>query len=168
MRVGLISDTDGLIREEALAFLWGCDQIVHAGNIGGPEILDALQNIAPVIAVRGSNDNGAWAGELPEVRQLQLGSATAYVLHDMARLDTDPLPEGISLVICGHSHRSIVQRRDGITYVNPGSAGPRRFNLAVSVAELIINKNKVTPRIISLDVTAKRRNRPTVLQHSFI
>ncbi len=108
MRVGLISDTHGLIREEALAFLWGCDQIIHAGDIGGPEILDALANIAPVVAVRGNNDTGVWASELLEVRQLQLESKSIYVLHDMAQLDVDPLPVGISVVICGHSHRPVV------------------------------------------------------------
>ncbi len=170
MRIGLISDTHGLIREEALAFLWGSDRIIHAGDIGGPEILAALEDIAPVVAVRGNNDTAIWASELPEVRQLQLESETAYVLHDMAQLDIEPLPVGISVVICGHSHRSIVQRRDGVLYVNPGSAGQRRFNLPISVGELIIKKNTVTPRIISLDVVAntRRRSRPAVLQHSFI
>lgn len=171
MRIGLISDTHGLIREEALAFLWGCDQIIHAGDIGGPEILDALENIAPVVAVRGNNDKAGWTSKLPEVLQLQLGSKSVYVLHDMARLDIEPLPDGISVVICGHSHRPIVQRRDGVTYINPGSAGPRRFNLPISVGELIIKKNIVTSRIISLDVaaaSARRRIRSTVSQHSFI
>lgn len=170
MRVGLISDTHGLIREEALAFLWGCDQIIHAGDFGGPEILDALANIAPVFAVRGNNDKSAWAKELPEVLRLQLESTSVYVLHDMAQLDVEPLPAGVSVVICGHSHRAIVQRRDGVTYVNPGSAGPRRFNLPVSVGELIIKKNTVTPRIISLDVAGitRRRTRQAASQHSFI
>ncbi len=170
MRVGLISDTHGLIREEALAFLWGCDQIIHAGDIGGPEILDALANIAPVVAVRGNNDTGVWASELLEVRQLQLESKSFYVLHDMAQLDVDPLPAGISVVICGHSHRPVVQHRDGVTYINPGSAGPRRFNLPVTMGELIIRKNAVTPRIISLEVAAsvRRKNRPAACQHSFI
>lgn len=170
MRVGLISDTHGLMREEALAFLWGCDQIIHAGDIGGPEILEALARIAPVTAVRGNNDVGAWASDLPEVAQIKLESTSAYVLHDMAQLDTQPLPAGVSVVICGHSHRSIVQRQEGVTYINPGAAGPRRFNLPVSVGELIIKKNKLTPRIISLDVnaTARRRIRPTACQHSFI
>jgi uncharacterized protein len=170
MRVGLISDTHGLLREQALAFLWGCDQIIHAGDIGGPEILDALERIAPVAAVRGNNDTGIWAQALPEIVQLQLASKLVYVLHDMAQLDVDPLPAGISMVICGHSHRPVVQRRDGVTYINPGSAGPRRFNLPISVGELIIKKNTVTPRIISLDVAAKARrsSRPAVCQHSFI
>ncbi len=170
MRIGLISDTHGLIREEALAFLWGCDQIIHAGDIGGPEILDALANIAPVFAVRGNNDKAPWCSELPEVLQLQLESKSAYVLHDMAQLDIEPLPAGISVVICGHSHRSIVQRSEGVIYINPGSAGPRRFNLPISVGELIIKKNTITPRIISLDVasTARRRVRPAVAQYSFI
>jgi uncharacterized protein len=170
MRVGLISDTHGLLREEALAFLWGCDQIIHAGDIGGPEILEALENIAPVFAVRGNNDVGTWASELPETLQLQLDTVSAYVLHDMAQLDRYPFPSGTSVVICGHSHRSVVQRQDGMTYINPGSAGPRRFNLPISVGELIIKKHKLTPRIITLDVaaTARRRVRPATYQHSFI
>ena len=170
MRIGLISDTHGLIREEALAFLWGCDRIIHAGDIGGPEILAALENIAPVAAVRGNNDKGAWANALPEVLQLQLKSASVYVLHDMAQLDSAQLPTGVNVVICGHSHRAIVQRRDGVTYVNPGSAGPRRFNLPISVAELIIKKNAVTPRIVSLDVAAKtqRKTRQVACQQSLV
>jgi len=170
MRIGLISDTHGLIREEALAFLWGCDRIIHAGDIGGQEILGALQQIAPVVAVRGNNDKDAWASALPEVLQIQLESASIYLLHDMAQLDAQPLPAGVNVVVCGHSHRAVVQRRDGVLYVNPGSAGPRRFNLAVSVGELIIKKNKITPRIISLDVTAtaRRKVRPVASQASFI
>lgn len=171
MRVGLISDTHGLLREEALAFLWGSDRIIHAGDIGGPEILEALEDIAPVFAVRGNNDTALWASELPEVLQLQLESKSAYVLHDMVQLDTEPLPAGVSVVICGHSHRSIVQRRDGVVYINPGSAGPRRFNLPITVGELIIKKNTITPRIISLDVSATARRRavrPTASQFSFI
>lgn len=170
MRIGLISDTHDLIREEALAFLWGSDRIIHAGDIGGPEILATLEEIAPVHAVRGNNDKAPWAQDLPEVLQLQLESKSIYVLHDMAQLDAEPLPAGVNVVICGHSHRSIVQRRDGVTYINPGSAGPRRFNLPISVGELIIKKNTLTPRIISLDVAAntRRRTRPDVCQHSFI
>ncbi|MGE0114915.1 MAG: metallophosphoesterase family protein [Steroidobacteraceae bacterium] len=170
MRIGLISDTHDLLREEALAFLWGCDQIIHAGDIGRPDILAALQRIAPVAAVRGNNDTGVWANVLPEVLQLRMESTSIYVLHDMAQLDLQSLPAGISVVICGHSHRAIVQRRDGVIYINPGSAGPRRFNLPISVGELIIHKHKLTPRIISLDVAAdaRRRIRPAVCQHSFI
>ncbi len=170
MRIGLISDTHGLIREEALAFLWGCDQIIHAGDIGGPEVLDALRVIAPVVAVRGNNDKGAWPNVLPEVLQLRLESTSVYVLHDMAQLDVNPLPAGVNVVICGHSHRAIVQRRDGVIYVNPGSAGPRRFNLPISVAELIVKKNTVTPRIVSLDVAAntRRKTRQVARQQSLV
>lgn len=169
MRVGLISDTHGLLREEALAFLWGCDQIIHAGDIGGPEILQALEHIAPVIAVRGNNDTDGWAHALPEVQQFQLEAVSTYLLHDLAQLSAASLSADVSLVICGHSHRSVVQQREGVLYVNPGSAGPRRFNLPISVGELIIKKNKITPRIISLDVaaTARRRARP-MAQYSFI
>lgn len=170
MRIGLISDTHGLIREEALAFLWGCERIIHAGDIGGPEVLAALENVAPVMAVRGNNDKGVWADALPGVLQLQLETASVYVLHDMAQLDSAPLPTGINVVICGHSHRAVVQRRDGVIYVNPGSAGPRRFNLPISVAELIIKKNIVMPRIVSLDVPAGARRKPrqATSQHTFL
>jgi putative phosphoesterase len=170
MRIGLISDTHGLLREEALAFLWGCDRIIHAGDIGGREILDSLSVIAPVAAVRGNNDKGAWANALPETLQLQFESTSIYVLHDMAQLDVEPLPAGVNVVICGHSHRAVVQRRDGVIYVNPGSAGPHRFNLPISVGELVIKKKIVTPRIVSLDVaaSAKRKNRSTARQDSFI
>lgn len=170
MRIGLISDTHGLIRDEALALLWGCEHIIHAGDIGGPEVLSALENIAPVVAIRGNNDKGAWANVLPEVRQVQLASTSIYVVHDMAQLDVEPLPAGINVVICGHSHRAVVQRKEGVLYVNPGSAGPRRFNLPISVAELIISKHKVTPRILSVEVgvTAPRKPRQATSQHSFL
>jgi uncharacterized protein len=170
MRIGLISDTHGLLREEALAFLWGCDRIIHAGDIGGQQILDALSVIAPTVAVRGNNDKGAWANALPEALQLQFESTSIYVVHDMAQLDVEPLPAGANVVICGHSHRAVVQRRDGVIYVNPGSAGPHRFNLPISVAELVIKKKVVTPRIVSLDVAAnaKRKVRTTTRQGSFI
>lgn len=169
MRIGLISDTHGLIREEALALLWGCEQIIHAGDIGGTEVLDALKKIAPVAAVRGNNDNDAWGKTLPEVLHLQFESASIYVLHDMAQLE-QPLPAAVNVVICGHSHRPIVQRRDGVTYVNPGSAGPRRFTLPISVGELIIEKNTITPRILSLEVATatRRRSRSTVRQSSIV
>jgi putative phosphoesterase len=170
MRIGLISDTHNLLREEALAILWGCDHIIHAGDIGSQEILDALSVIAPVAAVRGNNDKGAWANTLPEVQRLQFESTSIYVVHDMAQLDVEPLPEGINVVICGHSHRAVVQRQNGVIYVNPGSAGPHRFNLPITVAELVIKKNAITPRIVSLDVAAstKRKARATTRQNSFI
>jgi len=170
MRIGLISDTHGLIREEALALLWGCEHIIHAGDVGGSEVLAALENIAPVTAIRGNNDKGVWANVLPEVLQLRLASTSIYVVHDMAQLDVEPLPAVVNVVICGHSHRAVVQRRDGVLYVNPGSAGPRRFNLPISVAELIITKHKVTPRILSVEVgvAAPHKPRQATTQHSFI
>jgi putative phosphoesterase len=170
MRIGLISDTHNLMREEALAFLWGCDHIIHAGDIGSQEILDSLSVIAPVAAVRGNNDKGVWASALPDVLRLQLESTSIYVVHDMAQLDVEPLPAGINVVVCGHSHRAVVQRQSGVIYVNPGSAGPNRFNLPVTVAELVIKKNTVTPRIVSLDVaaSAKRKTRSATRQNSFI
>jgi putative phosphoesterase len=166
MRVGLISDTHGLIREEALAFLWGCDRIIHAGDIGGPEILNTLAAIAPVAAVRGNNDTDSWAAALPETLRLQLEFASVYVLHDMAQLDFEPASAGVSVVICGHSHRSVVQRREGVLYINPGSAGPRRFNLPISVGELIIENDTLMPRIAVLDVvgSGRRKGRKTASQ----
>jgi putative phosphoesterase len=134
--VGLISDTHGLVRPEALTSLDGAAHIIHAGDIGGEPVLAALRRIAPVSAVRGNNDTGAWAHALPETLRLQLGRHAIYVLHDLRKLTLDPAAEGISVVIAGHSHKPVVFERDNVLYVNPGSAGPRRFRLPISVAKL--------------------------------
>ncbi len=134
--VGLISDTQGLLREEALAALRGSQLIIHAGDVGKPEILDALAQLAPVVAVRGNIDRGAWASELPATAIVEAGPATIFVLHDLQELDLDPAAAGIQIVVSGHSHQPGRTERSGVLYINPGSAGPRRFKLPVTVARL--------------------------------
>ena len=151
LRVGLISDTHGLLRPEAIAFLRGCTHIIHAGDIGDPHILQALSEIAPVTAVRGNNDKGAWADALPETEFVELGDTLVYVLHDLAQLDIEPRVAGVRIVVSGHSHKPRIDERDGILYINPGSAGPRRFKLPIAAAELVIAGNSITPRIGELD-----------------
>lgn len=135
-RIGLISDTHGLLREEALDALRGCDLIIHAGDVGNPEILAALQQLAPVVAVRGNVDTGEWAKALPETAVAEAGSVHLYVLHDLQSLDLDPLAAGFQIVISGHSHQLARSERGGVLYINPGSAGPRRFNLPITLALL--------------------------------
>ena len=148
MRVGLISDTHNLLRPEVLAFLRGSDHIVHAGDICAPQVLDALAAIAPVTAVRGNNDRGEWASSLRETELFELGGVFAYAIHDLAELDIDPVAAGIQVVVSGHSHRPSVERRDGVLYVNPGSAGPRRFRLPISAGELILDGRSVAARTV--------------------
>jgi hypothetical protein len=150
--VGLISDTHGLLRPQAQHFLRGSDRIVHGGDIGSPGVLEALAALAPVTAVRGNNDQGAWADSLPQALSLRLGDVVLHVLHDLAELDVDLRSAGVAVVVSGHSHRPLIQARDGVLYVNPGSAGPRRFRLPVTVAELLIDGAAVTPRIVDLGV----------------
>lgn len=151
LRIGLISDTHGLLRPEAMAVLRGCDHIIHGGDIGKPEILQALSEIAEVTTVRGNNDKDGWARNLPETVRLQFEQVSVFVIHDLKELDIEPQAKGISVVISGHSHKPLIQERDGVFYVNPGSAGPRRFKLPISVAELMIDGGLVSPRIIRLD-----------------
>jgi putative phosphoesterase len=150
MRVGLISDTHGLLRPQALDALAGSDCIVHGGDIGNAAILEALAAIAPVIAVRGNNDRGEWAAGLRDTERLQLGNVVVYAIHDLAGLDIDPRAAGVQVVVSGHSHRPKVERRDGVLYVNPGSAGPRRFSLPISVGELTIAGSDVSARTVAL------------------
>ncbi len=152
LRVGVISDTHGLLRPEARAFLIGCDYIVHGGDVGAPQILDELAAVAPLIAVRGNNDSQPWSARLRETELIRIGGIFAYVIHDLAELDIDPDAAGVRVVISGHSHKPQVTERDGILYVNPGSCGPRRFKLPVSVAELIVTGSDVCARTIELDV----------------
>jgi hypothetical protein len=134
--VGLISDTHGLLRDEALHALRGSDLIVHAGDVGKLEIIEALQAVAPVVAVRGNVDTGSWAQVLPATAVAEAGTATLYVLHDIHKLDLNPAAAGFHVVVSGHSHRPDRTELSGVLYVNPGSAGPRRFNLPVTVARL--------------------------------
>ncbi len=150
IRVGLISDTHDLLRPEAIAFLHGCDHIVHAGDIVGPQVLQALAALAPLTAVRGNNDRGAWAEGLRETERVRIGGIDLHVLHDLAQLDIDPRAAGIRVVVSGHSHRPLAEERQGVLYVNPGSAGPRRFKLPVSAAELRVDGGAVSVRLVDL------------------
>jgi uncharacterized protein len=140
------------VRDEAVAALKGCSHILHAGDIDRPEVLDALRRIAPVTAVRGNNDRGEWARAIPEFEVVEFGSVTVYLRHDEAELDVDPKAAGFRVMMFGHSHKPRVEDRDGVLYVNPGSAGPRRFKLPVAVGELLIEDSKVRARIIELPV----------------
>src|SRR5262245_61598327 len=134
--VGIISDTHGLLRDEAVRALHGSDIIVHAGDIGTPDVLDGLRRIAPTFAVRGNNDREAWASILPHSEVVPVGDASLYVLHVLAELDLDAAAAGFAAVISGHSHRPSIEERAGVLYVNPGSAGPRRFRLPVTIAQM--------------------------------
>lgn len=134
--LGVISDTHGLVRPEALEALAGSELILHAGDIGGPEVIEALERLAPVVAVRGNNDRGAWAGGIPETTVVEACGLRVHVLHDLADLSIDAAAEGIDAVVCGHSHRPEFRELKGVPVLNPGSAGPRRFTLPVTVARL--------------------------------
>src|SRR5882757_3688845 len=149
-RVGLISDTHGLLRPEAKAFLQGSDYIVHGGDIGEGAILEKLAAIAPVTAVRGNNDRGPWAERLAEFEFLRVGEVFIYAIHDLAQLQIDPTAAGVRVVVSGHSHQPSVRERGGVLYVNPGSCGPRRFSLPIAVGELIVDGNAVSARIVEL------------------
>ncbi len=137
-RIGLISDTHNLVRPEALRYLAGCDAIIHAGDICNPAVLEALTQIAPVTAVRGNNDTGGWAVSLPTHVTLTVQQVAILVVHDIADVGADPRSLGIDVVVTGHSHKPSISERDGVLFVNPGSAGPRRFKLPVSAAILIV------------------------------
>jgi len=139
--VGLISDTHGLLRPEALRALAGSDLVIHAGDVGKPEILDALRAVAPLVAVRGNIDRGEWASALPLTAATEAGPAAIYVLHDIHQLDLDPAVAGFQVVISGHSHKPSRTERDGVLYINPGSAGPRRFKLPLTVARLDLRQS---------------------------
>lgn len=154
IRIGLISDTHGLLRDEAVAALDGCHHILHAGDIDTPEVLARLRRLAPVTAVRGNNDRGSWAAEIPAYEIVEFGAVSIYVRHDESELDIDPAGAGIQVMVFGHSHKPAVEHRNGILLVNPGSAGPRRFKLPVAVAELTIAGVRVDARIIELKVTS--------------
>ena len=148
--VGVISDTHGLLRPQALAVLKGSDYIIHAGDVGSPEIIGQLAEIAPVTAVRGNVDMEAWARKLPESNVLEVRGVSLYVLHDLAQLDLNAAAAGFAAVISGHSHKPGHELRDGVLYLNPGSAGPRRFKLPVTVARLHVAGSKLEPEIVHL------------------
>ena len=152
LRVGLISDTHGLLRPQALAAMQGSDYIVHGGDIGNSVIVEQLRAIAPLTVVRGNNDTASWAASLPDTAMLELGEFKLVAVHDIATLAVDPVAAGVRVIVCGHSHCPTLTWRNGILYVNPGSAGPRRFKLPVSVAELLVDGPAVTARVIKLDV----------------
>ena len=150
--LGVISDTHGLMRPEAIKALEGVEMIIHAGDIGAPEVLETLHAIAPVVAVRGNNDTEQWAHALSATEVVEVDGVMLYVLHDVKSLDLDPIAAGFHAVISGHSHQPAIARRQGILYLNPGSAGPRRFKLPISVAQLTISGDTVDAQLIDLAV----------------
>ena len=158
--VGVIADTHGLLRPEALAALVGVDAIVHAGDIGSAEILDALRRIAPIVAVRGNNDRDAWAASLPEIAKTEIVGIRIWVVHDLAELAENPARAGVAVVISGHSHQPRVEHRDGVLFLNPGSAGPRRFSLPIAVAKLRLGPTGPRAEIVELAVAGPARRPP--------
>jgi putative phosphoesterase len=152
IRVGLISDTHGLLRPQAVEALRGSDFIVHGGDIGNAGILEALRAMAPLTVVRGNNDREPWADGIAETERVLFGGIGLYAIHDLSQLDIAPRAAGVRVVVSGHSHKPKVEERDGVLYVNPGSAGPRRFSLPIAVAELTIDGDAVSARIVELAV----------------
>lgn len=148
-RIGLVSDTHGLLRPEVLAYLRGSDRILHAGDICAPEILEQLAALAPLTAVRGNNDQGAWAAALREREVVQVDEVRILVVHDLADLKREPLPAGVHCVVSGHSHKPLVEQRAGVLFVNPGSAGPRRFTLPISAGELRVDGGAVSAATVT-------------------
>ncbi len=148
--IGVVSDTHDKVRPEAVGALRRCQHIIHAGDVCRPEVLRAFSEIAPVYAVRGNNDRGSWANRLPMSRFVEIGGYRIYVLHDLKELDVDPKERGIDAVVTGHSHQPRIERRDGVLYLNPGSAGPRRFRLPVAVAHVRAGKTGLRARVVEL------------------
>jgi hypothetical protein len=149
-RVGVISDTHGLLRKEVLRELEGCQQIWHAGDVGKPEVLETLQGIAPLTVVRGNVDGGAWADVLPDTAVAQVENQLFYLIHNLAELQINPAAGGFSAVVYGHSHHAKQEQRQGVLYLNPGSAGPTRFGLPASMALLRIHDEELTVDFVSL------------------
>ena len=150
--IGVISDTHGLVRPEVLKAFQGVDLIVHAGDVGGPGVLEALRAVAPVAAVRGNVDRGEWARDLKDTKVVEAGESCLYILHNVRELDLDPATAGFRAVISGHSHQPSVKEQDGVLFLNPGSAGPRRFRLPVSVALLRLEGNSLEAKMVELEV----------------
>ena len=150
--IGVISDTHGLLRPEAVKALAGVELIIHAGDIGNPQVLEALAQIAPVHAVRGNTDRADWAAELPLTRVVEVGGVHLYVLHELFCLDLDPAAAGFAAVIFGHSHHPHLERKNGVLFLNPGSAGPKRFTLPVSLARLKVHNNALHSELVELKV----------------
>ena len=149
--LGVISDTHGLLRPEALEALRGSDRILHAGDVGAPHILEALAQIAPVTAIRGNVDTEPWARALPETEVVEAGGVSVFILHSLGQLDLKPEAAGFRVVVYGHSHLPKIEEKNGVLYFNPGSAGPRRFNLPVSVGKLMIGAGKVRAELVELE-----------------
>ena len=149
--LGVISDTHGLLRPEAVEALRGSDRILHAGDVGAPEILEALAQIAPVTAVRGNVDTGPWARALPPTEVVEAGGVSIYILHDFGQLDLKPEAAGFRVMVYGDSHQPKIEERNGVLYFNPGSAGPRRFHLPVTIGRLVIAAGKVRAELMELE-----------------
>lgn len=149
--LGVISDTHGLLRPEAITALGASDIIIHAGDVGDPEILVQLRRIAPTFAVRGNIDVGTWATALPREAAVEVGELMVYVLHDISQLVVDPASAGFAAVVFGHSHKPLIETRQGTLYLNPGSAGRRRFELPVSLARVRVSGRKMQPELVELD-----------------
>ena len=150
MRIGVISDTHGLLRPEALAALQGCERIIHAGDIGKPEVLEGLRALAPLDVIRGNVDSGDWAAAVPEHLDLGLGGLRVYVTHDVKTMGIDPIAEQVDVVIAGHSHQPKIEQVNGVLYLNPGSAGRRRFTLPISLALLDIEDGQPRAQLVTL------------------
>jgi hypothetical protein len=150
--IGVISDTHGLLRPEAVEAVRGSDRILHAGDVGAPEILKALAKIAPVTAICGNVDTAPWARALLPTEAVDIGGVSIFILHDLGQLDLDPKAAGFRVVVYGHSHKPKIEEKNGVLYFNPGSAGPRRFNLPVSVGKLIVDEGKVRAEFVELKV----------------
>ena len=152
MIVGVISDTHGLLRDEAIEALRGADHILHAGDIGDPEILDELRQLAPLTAVRGNVDTDKWARKLPLTEVVEIAGVSIYMLHNLDELDLKPEAAGFRVVVYGHSHHPKMEEKNGVLYFNPGSAGPRRFKLPVTVGRLLIDNGKVRGEFVELRI----------------
>jgi uncharacterized protein len=150
--LGVISDTHGLMRPQALAALQGCDLIIHAGDVGSTEVIKALSGIAPTHVVRGNIDDADWAASLPMTEIVEVGERRFFVLHEISQLDFDPADRGCTAVVYGHSHQPLIEMREGVLFLNPGSAGPRRFKLPVTVARVGVSGQGLRPQIVELTV----------------
>jgi len=150
MRIGIISDTHGLLRPYAIKHLAGTDHVSHAGDIGAPEVIGGLRRIAPTTAIRGNIDAGEWAKDYPDTERIALGGRVLYVVHNLKSMELDPTASGIDVIISGHSHRPKIETKNGVLYVNPGSAGPRRFKLPIALAFLMLSDRTILPRILEI------------------
>jgi uncharacterized protein len=150
MKIGVISDTHGLLRPEAVAAMRGVQHILHAGDIGDPAILDQLRQLAPLAAIRGNIDRRGLCSQLPETELVELGGRSIYILHDVHDIDLDPIAAGIQVIISGHSHNPLIKWQKGVLYFNPGSAGPRRFSLPISVGYLHLRKDSIEPELVTI------------------